>query len=371
MKKVLAKYKLHVFIWVIFMAYETLLVSLLFNVEGALAVYAVHYVVTIFLFYLTGDYLLPWVIKRRDKLIFGFLLFICYILVYIALHFLANVFLMFTGLSHYVPNYGFNKDFILRNFYRGVYFGGFATGYSFIKNYFQELERAEKLEKEKLLNIIHQQKTEQELMFAQHAFLKAQINPHFLFNTLDFVYHKVNMHSPVAGEAVVRLSQMMRHAISTDEMHEFVSLADEIEHVENLIYLYQVRKNEALNLQFHYQSQVLELRLIPLILLTLVENIFKHGELSNTNETATISIGISHNYFFIETSNSISPTKSLVSNGYGLENIEKRLLHAYGNEIRFEYGENLARHFTVSLAIPIHQLKALSGSVTSSPDSDK
>ena len=355
-KHLIEKYRHHIIVWMIFVAYETVIVFFTFGTVRQPTVYFAHYAVTIFLFYALGDFLLPGLAEQKNKILLSILLLLVYIISYILLHVFADMILTIFGVIKSKPNFGLNKDFIFRNTYRGIYFMGFAVGYSFIKTYLIEHEKAELLKREKLLDIIKQQEIEQSLVLAQNAILKAQINPHFLFNTLDFVYHSVNEQSPSAGEAIVRLSQMMRHAINAEAMGDFVALADEIEHVENLIYLYQIRKDEGLNLLFHYDSHVLKLRLIPLILLTLVENIFKHGDLSNPNDKAIVNVGVSNDYFFIDTKNLISHDKSILSNSYGLQNIEKRLLHIYGNNINFEFGADENQHFNVSLFIPLNYM---------------
>ncbi|WP_165501733.1 sensor histidine kinase [Pedobacter frigiditerrae] len=233
---------------------------------------------------------------------------------------------------------------------------GFSTGYYYLKTYLKERKRAENLEKERLEKIIQQQKIEQELVIAQNAFLKAQINPHFLFNTLDFIYHNVNKYSETAGDAVIKLAQMMRFAIDSNEMEQTIYLAYEIEQVENLLYLYQIRKNNDLNIHFAYTDEVKQFRLIPLVVLTLVENIFKHGDISNAEDIAFVNLEVKNDLLIIQAVNLINVNKIKGSNNSGLNNIQKRLNYAYGDKIIFQY-QVISNHFKVDIKIPISFLK--------------
>ena len=204
--------------------------------------------------------------------------------------------------------------------------------------------------------IIDRQKVAQELVIAQNAFLKAQINPHFLFNSLDFIYHNVNKHSEVAGEAIVKLAQMMRFAIDSNEMGDTIYLGEEIEQVENLLYLYQIRKTSDLNVHFSYTDEVRQLRLIPLVILTLVENIFKHGDISKDDDIAVINLAIVNEQLIIQTMNLINISTVQNSNHSGLNNIKKRLNYAYGDSVVCQ-NQTIGNHFKVNIVISIPLLK--------------
>ncbi|RYX79671.1 histidine kinase, partial [bacterium] len=74
------------------------------------------------------------------------------------------------------------------------------------------------------------------------------------------VYHSVNKHSPVAGDAVARLAEMMRFALTAENQEQQTQLAAEIEQVENLIFLYQIRKNNQLSISFKYPQKALKIK---------------------------------------------------------------------------------------------------------------
>ena len=356
----LKKNKLHFLIWALFVFWETIVVGIMLNNFGNGALFIAHYSVIIGLFYVQSEWLLPLVVKR-DRLDFLRvpLALLFQLIVYTLFHFLADVILMHLKLVSFKANYGFDQQFIVRNFYRGIFFMGFSTGYYFLKHYIQERKRTAELEKERLTAIIKQKNTEHELFKAQNAFLKAQINPHFLFNTLNFIYNKVRDSSPEAADAVLSLSDMMRYAISSDEHGGTVKLEDEMEQTINLISLFKIRKNQPLYLKAEFAENTKHLSFIPLVLLTLTENMFKHGQLHESSREATLKVYTENQFLYFESHNLSQPQKSNRSHT-GLENIKKRLIYAYGEQVRFEYSTNADNYFMLKLGVPLEQLGELS-----------
>ncbi|WP_379090849.1 sensor histidine kinase [Pedobacter sp. UC225_65] len=343
--------------WIGFVFYETILMGLLFNQFVNFFIYFAHYTVIVVFFYIHANYTLPYTLKNKTRTIFLLpAIIVVHITLYTLSHRLVDIVLFALDIIKPDSYNKFGSDYILRNIYRGLYFLGFSTGYYYLRNYFKERKKTEELERQRLEGVILQQQTEQALAKAHNAFLKAQINPHFLFNTLDFVYHNVNEQSPVAGETIISLAQMMRYAIDSDKMGEFIELGDEIAQVENLIYLYQIRKNNKLEISLDYTPEVKEVKFIPLILLTLVENIFKHGNLTTEGHEAQITLAIVEDIFYMETENLISRNISKISNNAGIANIENRLRYAYGENLSFTYGQTEDNHFKVSISMPMTAL---------------
>jgi two-component system LytT family sensor kinase len=350
------KYKIHILVWLLFIHTEAIMIGVLLDLFSNPLIYAAHYAVIICYFYLHANHALPWAVKDKPHIFWRLPLVVALQLVCYGLaHYLVSLLLIFVNLS--LANAGkIDMVFILRNLYRGLYFMGFATGYYFLQNYLNERKRTETLERERLNSIINKQRVTQELANAKNAFLKAQINPHFLFNTLDFVYHHVNTYSEVAGEAIIKLAEMMRFAMQPEEMNSQISLADEIEQVESLCYLQQIRKTAPLNLEFKYDPEISHLQIIPLVLLTLVENIFKHGDLSKPSEKALISLTVEQGYLKLKTVNLINEVPNLIGTHAGLANIKARLSYAYGDEVQFVYS-TIGQIFNVEISIPVGLLK--------------
>lgn len=230
-----------------------------------------------------------------------------------------------------------NNQFYYKIAYRGSFFIGIGTGYYYLLTFLKQKEIAEESERKHLSSIIAHQETQNELNITVNAYLKAQINPHFLFNTLNFIYNNARKTAPAAAEAIMTLSDMMRYAIKAQDAGEFIYLLSEAEQVDNLISLHQLRQNDQLYINFDYSECGREVKLIPLILMTLVENIFKHGNLSKESKPAEIFIRSDHNELEIRTANLINENQHHTSNGIGLENISKRLHITYGNRVKFDY----------------------------------
>jgi len=363
MKKIILnridKYKLHLIFWAAYIAYETILVWVLFGASGRPPLYIVHYVLMMILFYGQAVYLLPWALKFPKGSYWAVpLLLLIEMVSFLLLSFAGDKMLFYFHLIPPSKTYGFNPDFYLKTIYRCVQVMFFSTGYYFLMRYNSEKRISEELERLRLNNIIQQQKSEQELIKAQNAYLKAQINPHFLFNTLDFIYHNIASLSPPIGDAVIRLADMMRYAIDSDKMGEYVALEDEIEQVENLIFLNQIRKKDGLAIKLTYGEGVPEITFIPLVLLTLTENIFKHGDLSQPDECALINIYVEDGVFFIKTDNLIDKKNRPESLNTGLANINQRLVYAYSNSATFNFGPDSREHFLTSIAIPLTLMQA-------------
>lgn len=348
------KYKIHLLCWTIFIVYESVITSIVFYNWANPIIYLSHYFVFIVFFYLHADFVLPWVLKRKREV---------YLLLPIAVALEAFWHMVFQYADSYLLTYlniskvqvKVDLNSILMNVYRSITFLLFATGYFFIKTYVTERKKREEVEKERLQAIISKQQVEQELALAQHAFLKAQINPHFLFNTLDFIFHQINTHSEIAGEAIIRLADIMRFAVNTDYTKPKTVLGEEIEQVENLLYLHSIIKNGEKSLIFNYANAVCQLHFIPLVLLTLIENMLKHGQI-NPNDEATLSVAIVEEQLTIKTINLINPNPFVKSNYLGLANIQKRLVFAYQEDASFVYGER-NHHFFTEIKVPVARLR--------------
>lgn len=205
--------------------------------------------------------------------------------------------------------------------------------FSFLFAYITVLREALKqkrvLEAQKLL-------LEAQISQANFNFLKAQINPHFLHNTLNFLYAKSLPYSSELSEGILTLSDIMRYALSQGNQKDGKApLKDEIEHVNNVIKISQLRYSNQLKVNFEVSGVVNGAMIIPFVLITLVENAFKHGDLKNQDYPIDIKLNVEGNklYFYCRNKKRSGPKQ--LSTGIGLENIKSRLVLSYGNKYKF------------------------------------
>ncbi|MEO0899899.1 MAG: histidine kinase [Bacteroidota bacterium] len=161
---------------------------------------------------------------------------------------------------------------------------------------------------------------------AELRFLKAQVNPHFLFNALNNIYSLSFTASEKAPEMILKLSDMMSYMLY-DCKNEKVPLSAEIEYVRRFMDLQQLKKDGEFNLAFDVKGEIGHIHLTPMLFIPFFENAFKHGNLEDTSKgwmKSHLEVVGKQLLFQIENSVSESPKQSL-KGGVGLENIRERL----------------------------------------------
>ena len=159
--------------------------------------------------------------------------------------------------------------------------------------------------------------------------LKNQINPDFLFRKLDYFYQESLPHSPNLSKGISLLSDMMHYAIDDDDDEGKVPLANEITHIRNFIEINQLRFDGRLQVDFEVLGEVSSLKIMPLILITFVENAFKYGELMDTQNPLKIHLELKENKLFFSTYNRTRRGPKEQSEGIGMANTQKRLALGY------------------------------------------
>jgi two-component system LytT family sensor kinase len=193
-------------------------------------------------------------------------------------------------------------------------------------------------------------KANAEKINAELSFLKAQINPHFLFNTLNNIYALSVIKSEHTSESIMKLSNIMRYV--TDEVSEdFVSLKREIDCVNDYIDLQKLRLGKKTKLDVSYTGDFLNKKIAPLVMMTFIENVFKYGISKHNNANITITLTASGNKLIFFCQNSIFEiNKSVRRGGIGIANTKKRLELMYPDchKLLISTSDSL---FTVNLEI--------------------
>ncbi|MEO6546686.1 MAG: histidine kinase [Ferruginibacter sp.] len=186
---------------------------------------------------------------------------------------------------------------------------------------------------------------------ANFKFLKSQINPHFLHNTLNFLYAKSLPYSAELSEGILTLSDIMRYALNeATGSDDKAPLKDEIEHVRNVIKINQLRFSNNLQVMFEVNGVVNGIEIIPFLLITMVENAFKHGDLQRTDHPIKIRLTIEHSRLVFYCHNKKKTGPKEISTGLGLDNIRNRLDFAYGKNYKLHIRDD-AEFYTTELTI--------------------
>ena len=191
------------------------------------------------------------------------------------------------------------------------------------------------------------QKSEAELNL-----LKSQVQPHFLFNTLNNIYYEAYKESPRTAGLIERLSDIMRYFVD-ESPKDRVAIKTEVQFLENYISLEKIRLRYDIEINFKIEFDE-SLRIPPMLLMTFVENIFKHGiNKSSLQNKIDISLIQQNGYLYFKTVNSIFdielPGKP---NGFGIVNLRKRLYLLYGSDFDL-YVDREDKIFAAYLKIPV------------------
>ncbi len=179
------------------------------------------------------------------------------------------------------------------------------------------------------------QQLEKEKLSTELKFLKAQLNPHFLFNTLNNLYSYVVTSSPKAPDMILRLSGILDYVLYKSQ-NQSVPLKEELNAIENFIALEKIRYGDRLQIDFN-QIGDSSVPVSPLLLLSIVENAFKHGA-SGDIDTPKITIDIAAEYTFIKCKvwNTKSKYQGEINDDYkegiGLSNIKRQLNLVYPDQ---------------------------------------
>lgn len=197
---------------------------------------------------------------------------------------------------------------------------------------------------------------EKEAVESQMEYLKHQINPHFLMNTLNNIHAMIDFDTEMAKKSVVELSHLLRHVLY-DSSEKHTTLDKEVEFIDSYIKLMRIRYIDEVNIEFNTPDIVLcrKIKLPPLLLIVLVENAFKHGISYDANSYVKIDIIA----FDDELTCIVANSRHEVSNsntehsGIGLSNITRRLEMLFGKRYTLTIDDSDAKRYSVELVIPI------------------
>jgi sensor histidine kinase YesM len=322
-KSLLATWGLHVLFWTgTGLFFFPFFIPVLGTVNAFLKISA-NLFVFIFLAYSNILYLIPHFFEKRKYITYS-VLFVLWVII-------SSTLLIFID-SHFA----FQTDYPLKiKIYRGFPIYNLLTTMiiAIISTHYKLSQRAAEYQN------LKQQFQNQQLQ-AELDLLKAQINPHFLFNTLNNIYTLAYLKSEQAPEMISKLSELMRYMLYEGKEAK-VLLSKEIDFLKNYVTLYKL-KNEDANIIFEIIGESSQMIYIePLLFIPLVENCFKYCDLSGENSFIHICLEIQGNQIIFCTSNSIDLQKDRTTNlgGIGLTNLIQRLNLLYENQYFLETKE--------------------------------
>lgn len=224
----------------------------------------------------------------------------------------------------------------------GTFFqGGIAIGFKTILNYFDEKKKRKELETSNLKNEL--------------GMLRSQVNPHFLFNTLNNIDTLIKKEPDKASELIIRLSDEMRYMLY-DANIESIEIKQELKFLDNYISLQKVRINHANPVLQKIEIDNPHKKIPPMLFLPLIENAFKHGRFKSVNDSIELSIYLKNNILEFNITNPYDETSSMSGkqSGLGLGLVKKRFELIFPGKHLFE-NINENGNFTIYFRIELNE----------------
>jgi hypothetical protein len=228
-------------------------------------------------------------------------------------------------------NYSRNKNLTATWFIRNsvFYYADFITYgllYTFIKRHF--------------INEQLRRETEQARTSAELAFLRSQLNPHFLFNTINDIYALVYCKSDEAPRALLKLSELLRYVLH-EARHDYVLLAREVDYLHSLIDLQRMGAKNNLHVEYQLQGVLNGQMIPPLLLVSFVENAFKHGVVSDPRHPIRLTLSLTETTLDFQLNNRKNQQQKDHTGGIGLANVQRRLELLYPGQHRLDVIDQL------------------------------
>jgi LytS/YehU family sensor histidine kinase len=325
---------INVSVWALLLAIITLLLSSLLSIGIAL-LFASFNVTSLMVLYYLNIYLVDRFIEAKQYLRYSlYLILLLLSVVFLRIQF--NLYYLTKVVTTVLPIEG--KWLLLFSIVITI----IVLAISFFNGLLMNRSRKEK---EYLRIIAHQQEI-------QVAFLKTQMSPHFLFNTLNNVYSLTLNKAPQASEMILLLSEVLRYAVYRSKEIR-VELSTEVEQINKILQLHGLRSESKSPVTFNVQLSSDITFIEPMILIPLVENCFKHSNIE-TSDRAYISMSLKEGNGIILFESSNSKDKVIKNNveGIGLKNIKERLMIRYPDGHKLEVRDS-DTSFSVYLQIKV------------------
>jgi len=329
-------WSIHVAFWIVIISFLAYFAALSFNGMYMFQRSVVLITGNILFFYICYFWIFPeFILKKRIAL--GLTLIFIIILIVMATRLFGDMYLM--EKFNRAPEFALSlRRRILLMFFGETVFAGFAGLVRMTVSIYENNKRMDELENLQLNTELQ--------------FLKSQMSPHFLFNSINNIYSLVWMKSDKAPEALMKLSELLRYSLY--DCHGKVQLAGEIEAIYSYIDLFKLKFEDDINLTVSNELRNTELPIEPLLFIPLVENAFKYSGLGmSKNAWIKIRLYEENSYCVLQITNTIGNiNKEHSASGIGLANIRKRLGAIYPEKYNLNISEN-EKIFDLTLQIQL------------------
>ncbi|NMN38337.1 sensor histidine kinase [Pedobacter sp. SG918] len=297
-------------------------------------------IINVSLFYINYIFLIPGLIKRQKKY---WIYFLSFFLLLIAGTFLKTVLAVLN--PEELLTYRVEKE--VRNFsvnsfaLNAAFFSGFFLISSCIIKFIIDWFSSERVQRN-----LENERREMELQF-----LKSQLNPHFLFNSLNNIYSLAYQKSDKTADAIMKLSEIMRYMIYESNTPT-VALSKEVDYLTSYIELQKIRFKDGAYIELTLNGEIDNQKIVPLMLISFVENAFKHGVVTDPAEPVKINIIANQKILHFSVVNKKNQQNKDAQGGVGLTNVERRLQLVYPDRYKLNV-VNSATHYTCELMIDI------------------
>jgi two-component system, LytTR family, sensor kinase len=191
---------------------------------------------------------------------------------------------------------------------------------------------------------------EKENLKSELNLLRSQVNPHFLFNTLNNINSLVHKKSEKVSESIVKLSHIMRYMLY-DSSDDFVLLENELEYLKDYLNLQQMRYKNEDYIELNISGKFTNIFVPPMLFISFIENAFKHGKKNADPPVVVVEFVIDKQYINFECTNKFAEKADKSDSGIGLKTVKKRLDYIYGEKYKINIEKSIDI-YSVKLKIP-------------------
>lgn len=255
--------------------------------------------------------------------------------------FLVMAFIGYCYIYLLLPSFGIKlyssdkfRDFVRAAILGYVQYFSYAMLFFHVEESFKKERELRKLQGEKLQNelensILKQQelKSQKDKLLLEYAFLRSQVNPHFLHNTLNVLFSQALEHSEELAENISKLSRIMRYSLESVEYEsDKVFVQKELDNLHLIMEINNIRFSHSKVIEYSVEGEVLDQMLPPLSMITVVENAFKYGDLKDPKFPLKIKVELKPGQVYFYCRNKVRKNNlELSSHNIGMTNLCKRL----------------------------------------------